>query len=130
MHLTFQIPENGSAQRQMFDDAREVTNLDHISDSILVLKYDEKAGDEVLHQALRTETYRKPCDAGRGQNGPEIESKLYAYFIPDDHKQDELDHPPYHEAQGFRSLLNAWKAAYGRRRKHDVQPSKSSVEEL
>ena len=60
----------------MFNAANRLTDLDSVTDGILVFQNDIKTGDHVTDQVLRAETYGEAGQPGNGGNRRDVYSKL------------------------------------------------------
>ena len=75
-------------KRDGLDRAGRLTHVDDVADAVLVLDEHEDAGQEVLHEALRTEAERDPGDACAGDQRSEVDAEL----AQDRHACDQPDH--------------------------------------
>jgi hypothetical protein len=63
-------------QADRLDGAARLAEVDRVADAVLVLEDHEDAGQEVLHQALGTETEGHPDDAGARDQRPDRVAQL------------------------------------------------------
>jgi len=76
MDLPVQITKDRSTKGQGFNQTRHPSDLNDISDPILILEKDEKAVDHVANQALSSEADGHGPDPRSGQQRPQLDPKL------------------------------------------------------
>ena len=91
-HDAREITQSGSAQRDLFDRADDLSGVDEVADAVLVLDDHEHAREEVLDKALRSESESNSADAGRREYRGHIEAEFLTDHeygdAPDDDRRD------------------------------------------
>ena len=73
------IPQRGDAEGNVFHSTAEPTDIDDITDAVLVFKDDEETGDDVTYQVLPSKADGDTEDTGTGQDGCDVYFKFLKY---------------------------------------------------
>ena len=83
-----EVAQLGAAQAEVLDRPRDLADLEHIADVVMVLEQDDEARQVVAHEVLAGKGNRRQYDAEPGDDRSEIEDRQ-----DEDHDEDG-DHEP------------------------------------
>lgn len=66
------VPQCGDTQGDVLDAATKATNVDNITDAVLVFKDDEETGNDVADQVLTAKTDGNAEYTGTGEDGNDV----------------------------------------------------------
>ena len=95
------VAQGRRAQRDLLDRAGRRADVDHVTDAVLVLDQHEEAGEEVLHDRLRTEAEGDAADAGTGDERGQIDLQLPEHQERSDAPHHGRDDAAQHECDGL-----------------------------
>gem|GEM_PF-4551216 len=73
-HGAVDIPQRGQPQGDILHVAHDLTHVDGVAHTVLVLHEHEDAGKEILHQGLCTKADGQSDNSGGGDNGCDVDA--------------------------------------------------------